>query len=664
VIDLPLAQARLWDVLVAAMLGMAAGFDLFAHRLWNPPWPAFLMIIAAMVATLAAYAPRPRDAETSYRNWLAGAKPAFHWAMAGILVGVVVLGFLDGPVEGRTVQKACALAALALALILLYTVTVRQQIPWAPVGSSARWWTMTLGGAVMLAAMTALTPMAALLQVPLMSVLLTAAGRGPSARALVAGLGAVLVLLGVSLGLTRGVLSAIMAEVCAAIFALLTATWLNSSWRWEAERRNAEVALKRIQTQLAAAERDAGALHERQRIAREIHDTIAQSLVGIIMTADRLRTRQLKGPTRFPAPADLRGGPRVGGREPAPQPTAPYSRLDRGVKGARLAFDLAVITDSAHEALAAARALVAEGARLDVEGPLDQALTSLARRFSRETGISVRTHIDIPDDLGLPLRMLAIRSLQEGLANVRKHARAAHVLATMTMFGTALRIEVADDGVGPSGRAPKDGGFGLSGLRDRVAVLGGAVEFGPRPDGRGSLLRVTVGDVRQTVPAVAPPGQEKLLSAVKVLVVDDHPIVRRGLVELLNSNPDIAVIGEAGTGEEAVRLAIETAPDVVMMDLEMPGRGGVWATGQVLADAVRAGRKTEVLVVTVFETDGRLGEAMRAGAAEYLIKASPPTVFAEAVRRVAARRPEPANGGSPPVARAGSGLQPSTPPAN
>jgi DNA-binding NarL/FixJ family response regulator len=124
--------------------------------------------------------------------------------------------------------------------------------------------------------------------------------------------------------------------------------------------------------------------------------------------------------------------------------------------------------------------------------------------------------------------------------------------------------------------------------------------------------------------------------AISVVVVDDHPVVRRGIVELLSENADIAVVGEAATGEEGVRVARELGPDVVTMDLEMPGRGGIWAISQVLADAARTGRNTRVLAVTVFASDARINEAMAAGASEYIVKASPPDVFAQAVRRVAA----------------------------
>ncbi|MDR1187053.1 MAG: response regulator transcription factor [Bifidobacteriaceae bacterium] len=132
------------------------------------------------------------------------------------------------------------------------------------------------------------------------------------------------------------------------------------------------------------------------------------------------------------------------------------------------------------------------------------------------------------------------------------------------------------------------------------------------------------------------PAPDGGVHTITVLVADDHPIVRNSLVDLLAQEPDIKVVAVAGTGEEAVRLALETAPDVVMMDLKMPGQGGVWATSQILADAAGSGRDTKVVAVTALDSDAGIVQAVRAGVSEYVLKASPPEVFAEAVRRAAA----------------------------
>ena len=121
---------------------------------------------------------------------------------------------------------------------------------------------------------------------------------------------------------------------------------------------------------------------------------------------------------------------------------------------------------------------------------------------------------------------------------------------------------------------------------------------------------------------------------VRVLVADDHPIVRSGIVGLLASDPSIEVVGEAGDGAEAVALAARLAPDVVLMDLRMPVLDGVAATAQILATA---GVTTpRILVLTTYESDEQILAAIEAGASGYLIKASPPAEILAGVHAVAA----------------------------
>jgi DNA-binding NarL/FixJ family response regulator len=129
---------------------------------------------------------------------------------------------------------------------------------------------------------------------------------------------------------------------------------------------------------------------------------------------------------------------------------------------------------------------------------------------------------------------------------------------------------------------------------------------------------------------------------LRVIVADDHPVVREGLRAMLDAEPDLEVVGEAASGAEVVALAARLRPDVVLMDLRMPGTDGVGATGQIVATG-----DARVLVVTTYDTDTDILRAVEAGATGYLLKDTPRRELADAVR--AAARGETVL--APPVAR-------------
>lgn len=118
---------------------------------------------------------------------------------------------------------------------------------------------------------------------------------------------------------------------------------------------------------------------------------------------------------------------------------------------------------------------------------------------------------------------------------------------------------------------------------------------------------------------------------ISVIVADDHPIVRAGIVGILEQEPDMRVVAEVNSGEEAAEAAAGLAPDVVLMDLRMPGIGGVEATRRIV-DAASA----RVLVFTTYEDDDQILAAIEAGASGYQVKAAPPAELVAAVRAVAA----------------------------
>jgi DNA-binding NarL/FixJ family response regulator len=120
---------------------------------------------------------------------------------------------------------------------------------------------------------------------------------------------------------------------------------------------------------------------------------------------------------------------------------------------------------------------------------------------------------------------------------------------------------------------------------------------------------------------------------IRVLLVDDQPIVRAGFRMILRDEDDIEVVGEAGTGAQALELAERLEPDVVVMDIRMPVLDGVEATRRMTADR-RLGAR--VLILTTFDADEHVVEAIRAGASGFLLKDTTPEAFVEAVRTVAA----------------------------
>jgi len=139
-------------------------------------------------------------------------------------------------------------------------------------------------------------------------------------------------------------------------------------------------------------------------------------------------------------------------------------------------------------------------------------------------------------------------------------------------------------------------------------------------------------------------GAEKIAEKMRVMIVDDHPLMRIGVASIVNARPDMMVVAQAGSGEEAVAMFLKHKPDVTLMDLRLPGRSGV--------DAIRTIRETHArakfVVLTTYEGDADIHRALEAGAQGYLIKGMPYQTLVEALQRVH-------QGGRflpPPVARA------------
>lgn len=231
---------------------------------------------------------------------------------------------------------------------------------------------------------------------------------------------------------------------------------------------------RRLLETLAAAERRAGILEERQRLAREIHDTLAQGFAAIVMHLEQADVASSDG---MSAPA-------------AKDAVRPHLDFARSIARENL--------EEARRMLTALRPEV-----LDEEGGLAAAIERVCAEWSKRNEVPCVVHVtgDVMQ-LHSEVEVLFLRTTQELLANVRKHARAGHVTVTLSYMSDVVALDVRDNGVGFA-ESSAAGGFGLRGLRERTQQFGGAVDIDSAP-GEGATVSVTIPAFRtETYPVVA-----------------------------------------------------------------------------------------------------------------------------------------------------------------
>lgn len=377
--------------------------------------------------------------------------------LLGILL-MAVLVIVNGPGDSRVGVGLSLLAAFALAWIAVGRRA-------AEGNAAAVAFTALL--AVLLGALVAYEPTLATAQFLVFPTVWVIAR---SYRAGIVGNAAVAAAVAVGFLVSTGTSPEELAQTAATqglslTFSIVIGTWIHRIAVFSEERGRLIDELTAAQGELALLHRDAGITEERSRLAREIHDTIAQSLTGLVMLGQRARRELAAGEPREET--------------------------------------LELIESAARDALVETRSLVAATAPVELDrGGLADALERLAERFRRETGIAVSVSVSVVAvaSAGAPGSTLArdtevvlLRAAQEGLANVRKHAGASAASLSLVIDDAEAHLTVLDDGRGydPGSAEP---GFGIAGLRDRVALVGGEVSV----DGTAGSTRLRV-----TLPRVA-----------------------------------------------------------------------------------------------------------------------------------------------------------------
>ncbi len=422
-------------------------------------------------------------------------------------------------------------------------------------------------------------------------------------------------------------------------------------------------------TQQLEQQRDIAIMAERNRLAREIHDTVAQSLTALVLQIDTTQ-----------------------------------NYLDRG--------DTAAVQDMLTAARSQARAALTDtrravqglsAAALDTLSPA-QVIASEAQQWETETGISAQFILTGDEQPLTPDQCTTlVRVAHEALTNARKHAKAKRLRIGIQYNSEDVTLLVEDDGVGFDAETRAlpgpDGGYGLFGMNERVRLIGGTLQidttlgWGTRirvvlpyrpstpltsrpiensqdqrntddsallntsiessgtallsettlpalsstsnPSQSTPAMELPLTVVQSTVSASVPSGgsassnQELPQQMLRILIADDHALVRQGIRTMLETTGEMCVVGEAGNGAQAAEMAAELKPDVILMDLQMPEVDGLEGLRRIHATQPAL----PVIILTSFQTDSTVGDALRLGARGFLLKDAAPseliaTIFA------------------------------------
>ena len=345
---------------------------------------------------------------------------------------------------------------------------------------------------------------------------------------------------------------------------------------------------------------------ERRRLARDLHDTVGQEIVVVLMTLDTIARTWDK-----------------------PDPSARKNLLEAVAWLRKVESEIRTFSYLLHPPL------------LDDMG-LASALSWYTEGFSKRSGISVQ--FSVPDNLprlSLQAETALFRITQESLSNVIRHSRSKQAWVRIALEQHCLKLSVRDEGRGfdqtaHTGSAPS--GVGIEGMRGRLRSLGGNLDMQSGPHGTEVVASVPLRDSDATssdsVRARRHEGRESEQAASglakRILIVDDHEIARKGIRFLLNEEDDLEICGEAQDGLEAFEKVQRLNPDLVILDLNMPGGGGFSAANRIR----NAGLTPKILIYTTHTFPGLERIARAADCDGFVVKANATQDLIRGIRAV------------------------------
>jgi signal transduction histidine kinase/ActR/RegA family two-component response regulator len=386
-----------------------------------------------------------------------------------------------------------------------------------------------------------------------------------------------------------------------------TLSRVNDELEQRVTERTAELAQRADQLRALTGELTLAEQRERSRLAKVLHDHLQQLLVA----------------AKFRLTILGRGGDDI------------VKKATKEVEG---------LID---ESILASRNLTAElSPPILHEAGLNAGLQWLARRMADKHGLFVELEVEDYECRSEQLKILLFESVRELLFNVVKHARTGSAEVSLRRVDDHLQVAVSDQGAGFDPNAmPAAGeagrGLGLFAIRERLGFMGGTLQIQSAP-GQGSrfILSVPVAPIEKVEPraggTLVLPEADLLISGyrdparkIRLMLADDHAVVRRGFAAMLGAEPDIEIVGEAADGLEAIELARKVLPDIILMDMSMAKLNGIEATRIIHNEFP----EIRIIGLSMFEEVER-AQAMRdAGAVQYVAKSGAGEALIAAIRK-------------------------------